>query len=356
MVVDVARWLAQRFTLPWPCRPPAGLGAFALPPEITLLIATHLPKPAVVSLALTCRTLYNVCFPQRPLLDTAKKEELLLLLEKDIANVYFCCYCIKLHRWQIRWDGSIFPFYEASLPCTLRDWLLFTDTTTCIPYHHARLLMNRHFHGSAHGPPLHKIEDKTRLYDSSNKTIGLQSTHARIIDNRLVLSSVTTMRGDPKALRVSIDFHGSPICEHLHLAERNWYASVQVPELAKDKNAPSYFTPCHQSFGSCILCMTDYCIDIYWDDEKKRYVVDCSVWRELGDCRSPFDRTWRMIEGPAFGFEEPRALKYRRGIVRDRWNKAEGIYGNTEGSWVEIPAYVRRTTTVNSVRTVLYAT
>jgi hypothetical protein len=102
--------------------------------------------------------------------------------------------------------------------------------------------------------------------------------------------------------------------------------------------------------------MTDYCIDIYWDDEKKRYVLDWSVWRELGDCRSPFDRTWRMIKVSTFGFEESRALKYRPGIVRDRWNRAEGINGNTEGSWVEIPAYVHKTTTSNSVRTVLYAT
>ncbi|KAF2118860.1 hypothetical protein BDV96DRAFT_568557 [Lophiotrema nucula] len=319
-VVGAARWLAQHLTLLWPRRLPAGLGAFALPLEITLLIATHLPEPAVVCLALTCRTLYSTLFP-RPYLNAAEKEELLLLLEKDIATVYFCCHCIKLHRWHIRWDGSIFPFFE--MPCTLRDNLIFTYTCG-IPYHLARLLMNRQLNGSAHGPPLHKIETKTRLYDLS------------------------TMRGDPQALRASIDANGSKICEHLYLAEKNWYASVQVPELAKDKNAPSYFAPCHQSFGSCTLCMTDYCINIYWNDEKKHYVVELSVWRELGDCRSPFDWTWRVIKAPALSFDGQRALKYRRGIVRDRWNRAEGIDGNTEGSWVEIPACVRRAATRSS--------
>jgi hypothetical protein len=233
------------------------------------------------------------------------------------------------------------------MPCTLRDCLIFTYTC-CIPYHLACLLMNRHFNGSAHGPPLHKIENKTPLYDCSYKPMGSQSTHARIIDDRLVVSSVLTMQGDPKALRTFIDLKGSKICEHLYLSEGNRYASVQVPELAKDKNAPRYFAPCHQSFGSCTLCMTDYCIDIYWNDEKKRYVVEFSVWRELGDCKSPFDWTWRIIKAPDLSFDEPRALKYRPGIVRDRWNKAEGIHRNSEGSWVEIPAYVLGATTSNS--------
>jgi hypothetical protein len=339
MVVGAARWLAQRLTLPWPRRLPAGLGAFALPPEITLLIATHLPEPALISFALTCRTHYYICFPQRPYLNAAEKEELLLLLEKDVASVYFCHHCINLHRWQIRSDGSIFPFLEELMPCTLRDTLIFTYTCW-IPYHLARLLMNRHFNGSAHGPPLHKIEDKTPLYGFSHKSIGSQSTHARIIDDRLLVSSVLTIQGEPKALRTYTDLNGSKICEHLFLSEGILRASVQIPELAKDKNAPSYFAPCHQSFGSCTLCMTDYCIGIYWNDKKKHYVVEFSMWRELGDCRSPFDWTWRAIEAPDLNFDEPRKLKCRPGVVRDRWNKVEGVVGNTEGSWVEIPTRV----------------
>jgi hypothetical protein len=134
-----------------------------------------------------------------------------------------------------------------------------------------------------------QVRVETALYNWSYKPISSQSTHACIIDDRLVVSSVSSMQGEPKTLRTFIDLTGAKICEHLFLSERNREASVQVPELAKDKNAPSCFAPCHQSFGSCILCMTDYRIDLYWINKKKRHVVELSMWCELGDCRSPFD-------------------------------------------------------------------
>lgn len=117
------------------------------------------------------------------------------------------------------------------------------------------------------------------------------------------------------------------------------YAPVQLPELAEDKTTSDHFTPCDQSFKFCTFCLTDYCIDISWRGRRKGYFTKVSDYRHLGDCRSPFDWSWRaMTSRETVG--EPRTAylpKYRPGIVREIWNKADGIDSRTQGKWVEIP-------------------
>src|SRR6186713_551449 len=91
MIVGAFRWFPQWIfrALSWPRRPRSGLGAFALPPEIILMVAAYLTETSVISLALTCRALRSLCFPSSSRLNMSEKKELLLLLEKDIATSYF---------------------------------------------------------------------------------------------------------------------------------------------------------------------------------------------------------------------------------------------------------------------------
>jgi hypothetical protein len=346
MVVGAIQWLSQRLaTLGRPRRPRSSLGAFALPPEIILMVTTNLTNPSVISLALTCRTLYSICFPQRPHLNTAENEELLLLLEKDMATLYFCHYCAKLHRWHTRWGKSIYPWVEEDLPCKqhLQRNPVFLPPRCYIPYHHARLVMNRHFYGPSHGLPLHRLEKRVCLHLPLSRVTDSESLHARIVDDKLLLLSVKTMshpRGDSKALRNYVDSRMRPACNHLTLSKgRPNNAPVQLPELVKNKTTPARFAPCDQSFRSCAFCLTDYCIDISWRGTKKGYIIKAYVYRQLGDCRSPFDWSWRTMT-TLQTVEEPRTaypLEYRPGIIRDRWNKADGIDSRTQGEWVQIP-------------------
>lgn len=304
------------------------------------MVTTYLTDPSVISLALTCRTLHSLCFPRHPRLNTAEKEELLLWLEKDTATLYFCHYCAKLHRWHTRWANSI---SEEDLPCDKH--LLFSSISFApgdISYHHARLVMNRHFYGPSHGLPLHKLEKRIWLHSLRNTVTYSASLHARIVDDKLLVLSVRTMyhpRGDSGLLRDYIDCWATQACQHLTLGRGcPNYAPKQLPELAKNKTTPGRFAPCEQSFGSCTFCPTDYCIDISWRGRKKGYIIKVSIYRQLGDCRSPFDWSWRAMT--TLTIEEPRTafpLEYRPGIIRDRWNKADGIDSRTQGEWVEIP-------------------
>jgi hypothetical protein len=86
MVTRATRWFMQRLAmLLGPRRVLPCLGAFAFPTEIILMIISHLSKSSTTALALTYRILYSICSPRNITLDKTEKEELLLLLEKDLA-------------------------------------------------------------------------------------------------------------------------------------------------------------------------------------------------------------------------------------------------------------------------------
>jgi hypothetical protein len=66
------------------------------------------------------------------------------------------------------------------------------------------------------------------------------------------------------------------------------------------------------------------------------------VYRQLGDCRSPFDWTWRARLNPQME-QKPRIAyspEYGPGYVRDQWNKFDGIASKTPGAWVQVPGTV----------------
>jgi hypothetical protein len=155
------------------------------------MVAEHLTNPSVISLALTCPTLYSLCFPHDPCLSTNEKEELLLLLEKDIANLYFCHCCTKLHRWHTRWGNvflmkeicSLFSLAEENLPCKEHFECdeIFLPLICIIPYHYARLVMDRHLYGRTHGLPTRRCEMQTRMHCPSSKVGDSESLHTRIV-------------------------------------------------------------------------------------------------------------------------------------------------------------------------------
>jgi hypothetical protein len=343
MVTGTTQWVSLRLTrLLRLLHASSSLGAFALPPEIILMITTHLNNSGMLSLALTCRTLHRLCFSDHERLDKADKEELLLLLEKDVASLYFCHYCTKLHPWHTRWTRSILPWYVECMPCKVNlDNHLFFPTNCHIPYYYARLVMNRHFYGPAHGPPVHQLEKRTRSDNYPDGVAVSVSQHARIVDDQLLVLTVISMsnsRGDSKSLRNRIDSLGQPVCPHLTL-ERGYpgCTPVQLPELAKAQFTSNLFQRCTQTYGSCISCLTDYNIDIAWKGEQKGYGVEVFIYRQLGDCRSPFDWSWRTISDlrPKEDPQTARSSLYRLGYVRDQWNKADGGAITSCGNWVQ---------------------
>jgi hypothetical protein len=320
-------------------RAPSRLCALNLPLEIILMITTHLDGCALVSLALTCRSLHGLWERRSLPLQLAEKEKLLLLLEKDIPFLYYCHYCIKLHRWHGRWSRSIAPWYEERLPCKRGVGThLYLGFICHIPYYHTRLVMNRHFYGSKHGLPLHVLNRRAQSYSYQDGVVKSVSQHARIFNDQLLVLSVismTDLRGEWVLLRSHLDSHRHTVCNHLTLSQEcPNLAAIQLPELATKGTAPSQFLACGPAFGSCSFCLTDYSISILWQGARKGYNIEVLVYRGLGDCRTPFNWHWRTLS-TRFTAEELRSAyspDHRPGSVRDQWNKAGGIADITDGA------------------------
>lgn len=83
MVTQATRTVLQRLKRFFqPLRASPSLGALALPTEIILMMAAHLntssgTTSSGTALALTCRTIYCICFPKHPIQDIEEKDRAL---------------------------------------------------------------------------------------------------------------------------------------------------------------------------------------------------------------------------------------------------------------------------------------
>jgi hypothetical protein len=314
-------------------------GAFALPTEIILMITSHLEFPSTISLALTCRTLYSVCFPKSPPSNLAEKKELLGLLEKDAADSYVCHRCVKLHNWRkshSRWTRG---WHDKSLPCQrFPDDRLTTVRVGHIPYYYARLIMNRHFYGPAHGPRLKNLDKWRSSFHHPDGVVDTESRHARIVDDQLLISSTTTksrLYANSDSLKQHIDEMKSiRVCKHTLLAG-SWPRYTQLSKFVENADALSEARRCGWTLRSCNFCLTDYSVSMSWKGAKKGYVVKVFIDRQLGDCRDPCDWSWRsQVQFPSSN--TPRITvsdKYNLGYVRDQWLRADGILFSSHGEW-----------------------
>lgn len=333
-VSRLKRHFPQLFALsnPGPCN---------LPLEIILMIVEYLDKCALISLALTCRALHDLWKPRSMPLQSDEKEKLLVLLEKDIPFRYYCPRCVKLHRWHGRWSRSTIPYYMERLGCKKRIDLYLSFLLSCdIPYHHVRLVMNRHFYGPEHGLPLQALS-KRRNYTTLKHRIKCSvSRHACIFNDELLILtalSMTQLRGDLVSLKSHVEFSGGSICEHLtFLQESPACIPIPFPELAKKGSTSGPFPACEPIYGSCTSCPTDYNITMNWQGVKKGYSIEVLVYRGLGDCRTPENWYWRNTMARWDPSEQSRSAYSPHnppGSIRDKWNEAGGVAEITDGAW-----------------------
>lgn len=269
-------------------------------------------------------------------LQSNEKEKLLLLLEKDIPFRYYC------HRWHGRWSRSTpsRPFYMERLECK-KD----PDRRFCfpfcgyIPYHHMRLVMNRHFYGPEHGLPLQALSERQNYQTHEYEVECSISQHARIFgDELLVLTviSMTQLRGDLVLLRSHVESFGGSVCQHLTISQRSPVCiPIQFPELAKKGNASGSFPACGPMYGSCTSCLTYYSINITWQGLEKGYSIEVLVYRGLGDCRTPESWYWRTMArwDPSEKSRSAYSPHNPPGSIRDRWDEAGGVAEITDGAW-----------------------
>jgi hypothetical protein len=72
---------------------------------------------------------------------------------------------------------------------------------------------------------------------------------------------------------------------------------------------------------------------------KNGYLIKVLVYRELGDCRSPFEWSWRsrLTVREDEKHRKEISADYGSGFSRDRWNKADGVSCSSQDGWVNVP-------------------
>jgi hypothetical protein len=155
------------------------------------------------------------------------------------------------------------------MPCkTTNEDTLHFPYLISIRYYHARLVMNRHLYGSTHGVSINKL----------------------LVSSTMLMSHP---RGDAASFRRSIDQRPRPVCAHFGMRQSHSHglAPAQFPEL--EASPSSAFRRCEGAFGACLFCLMDYRIDISWQGAKNGYLIQLVIYRQLDDCRSPFEWSWR---------------------------------------------------------------
>lgn len=90
-----------------PSRAPPSSPLLELPVEIILSIASwlHDPPESIISLSLTCKSLFFILDKATASIRTECRHELLPLLEKDLGHRFFyCAWCRQLHRFSPQWN------------------------------------------------------------------------------------------------------------------------------------------------------------------------------------------------------------------------------------------------------------
>jgi hypothetical protein len=229
------------------------------------------------------------------------------------------------------------------MPCKItNEDTLHLPYLIFIRYYHARLVINRHLYGPTHGVSINKFNKRAKsVQDLFGVTITM-SHHASIVDDNLLVSSIMLMshpRGDAASFRRSVDERPQPVCAHVGMRKpySPGLAPTQLPEL--EASPSSAFRRCEGACGSCPFCLTDYRIDIAWQGAKKGYLIQLVIYRQLGDCRSPFEWSWRSRL--ALRTDEMHRIDfsadYGPGFVRGRWGKVEGVMCSSRGEWANVP-------------------
>lgn len=206
-----------------------------------------------------------------------------------------------------------------------------------LPYSLARVVMNRHFYGAAHGACVDELARREVMYSRSGLTFSRDWT-ARISDDQLMLSSIMTLgpfRGSGE-LKAAIDSDLASVCQHI--TTDVLFPLHQIPSQVLLGSRPDHVAQRLQSVNSCPICMTDYCIGIHW--QEKGWTLGITTYHMLGAIRSPWDWTWiAIVHLPDKAAKIPRSEQpsgNQPGIVKHMWSKLDDDIFHPRGEWVAV--------------------
>ncbi|KAK0643205.1 hypothetical protein B0T16DRAFT_512405 [Cercophora newfieldiana] len=306
-----------------------------LPAELVSLVMQHLPPESGIALALTCRAFFAQFFPDldKVQLSDVETERLLLWLEQDTPELYYCFDCRCLHRWRRgvmrTWEGRV--LHRVPSHCTLVPETGFMgeavpDSLEEFTYSTARLIMNRHFYGPLHGLSTQQVAVTRRK--GADSLHGVSKTHswsAKIINDSLYLYGNMVFhssgsKGGEKSLRVFLEDNGwHLVCSHLHVPDKHTPSAPVISELARDRESTAPFC---QTESKRIT--TQGQPEDSDSAKKKNWIIEVDRWHKLGECRSPDDVEWcNLVSNYHEAVQVKREDVCPAGMIRKEWMEGE---------------------------------
>lgn len=318
--------------------------------DVVILIMSFLPYPDRLSAALSCKSLHFVCDRILPHgltapLSAEDKADFLLGLERDLmATHIYCAICMKLHR---------FSSLNKPTENPQRVWIRGMNRLTCLgfdyryspisannhfAYHHGRAAMNRHFYGPPAGvdPDSLRYETTKLTSDKHRNHITWSSQYSvKIKCGSLFLYGEHVMDStDIDSMMTRLDEGLYDNCHHITTEDittlRTPSVLKRVAGLVASEIAQSLQQPGRVVHGSCILCLTDYTVEIARKCRLPKAGVDYQVRiqtnHDLGQFRSPEEWKWRAWRQNCTRnwYDEPRDMQlYPPGSVRLQYCAAE---------------------------------
>ncbi len=332
----VARTSLQAIPTP---DPPAPVAArlLQLPADIVSYICReHLQPDSVAALALTCKALYGLLFERAKLaLDDHQRQELQLLLEKDMGHSWWYCHtCSVLHAISAQGPTG----YSSHQPLGEPDRRPHDSQFLCgsgfsIDYQTVRLVMNRHFYG----PPMGlALEDLSLKRVSLGRLRWNEAWSAKILRDELFISSTRTLSGmswNERDLRAALDGECYELCAHVSTTGPSYSvaAALRRPAFTSMTNR-QFFIPCHDVIASCDRCLTDYAVTVErrliehegGEDPAAHWFITIISYHSLGSCRSPWGLKWKAFaRSRAFPTQRRDMMAYPLGAIKAAWESIE---------------------------------
>lgn len=321
----------------------------SLPPELMIEILSYVDDASKITFSLACKGLHRTYF--QPLLrgNRQSKRALLLMLERDVPSLYFCHECLILHSWHDEWiettvEGAVKKQMKPRPPCEYNN-IMAIQGEVPLPYPVGRVIMNRHFFGDAHGPPVQALE-MTQSFEHRYGVYFLKTYHSRIINNQLITSTKVDMyhpQGDYNLLRSAFfDYEYFGICNHIKFDKRLPPIS-ETPKLEKGPRIND-FPHWSSIVRSCRACMADYHANVIWEGGERGWHIQVTTYHLFGDLRSPRDWLWqsKAYINPTMWRIDPVRRRTERdqsvhqpGIVRSLWSLGDDKSLPAEGEWAK---------------------
>lgn len=306
-----------------------------MPLDVMPEISKFLPLSALAAWSLTSKTMHSVIGTE-PWAELKKPEneyelwEFLELLEKDYPNLRVCYVCDILHKRSPLKEslGYIYVPIRQDSYCVNKSGEVFLGPSISFTFQEVQLAMRSYRLSSpGHGFPLDSLARSYRAGTEQDPLTERVIVRPRIsvdgellIERKQIFSIKTTgmlqHNYENGQITVSLPFDTDLLnlspCKHPEpfLSQQPAVVSRIICLMyhrASLKNDSSCRV-CQPVQYQCRACQTYWDVDPFltWQG-RKRTMVSITTWRNLGECKNPYDWRWRRhIEGSRWLQDAPQ--------------------------------------------------